>query len=68
MNDHLMNGTPDELTPDSAFLDLGSFDGFDPFAEGEQPNDAPAAETTENNVTPLLQKEKTPLQIGRAHV
>ena len=39
MNDHLMNGTPDELTPDSAFLDLGSFDGFDPFAEGEQPNE-----------------------------
>lgn len=61
MSDHLMNGTPDELTPDGAFLDLGSFDGFDPFAEGEQPNDAPAAETTENNVTPLLQKEETPL-------
>ena len=32
MNDHLPNGTLDDLTLDSAPLDLGSFDGFDPFA------------------------------------
>lgn len=46
---------------DSTPLDLGSFDGFDPFAEEAQSVESPTAETTENNVTPLLQMEEAPL-------
>lgn len=61
MNDHLQNGTLDELSPDDTQLDLGSFDGFDPFAEGEPSDDALDAETTETNVTPLPQLEEAPL-------
>jgi hypothetical protein len=56
MNDHLPNGTLDDLTLDSAPLDLGSFDGFDPFAGEEEAIETPAAETSENNVTPLPRK------------
>lgn len=61
MNDHLPNGTLDDLTLDNTSLDLGSFDGFDPFAGEEEAIETPAAETTENNVTPLPQKKETPL-------
>ena len=61
MNDHLQSGTLDDLSPDDTQLDLGSFDGFDPFAGEEQPFDAPAAEITETNVTPLPRLEEMPL-------
>lgn len=37
-------------------MDLGSFDGFDPFAGEEEAIETPAAETSENNVTPLPRK------------
>ena len=60
MNDHLPNGTLDDLTLDSAPLDLGSFDGFDPFAGEEEAIETPAAES---NITPLPlpQPEEPPL-------
>ena len=61
MSDHLPNRTLDNLTLDNAPLDLGSFDGFDPFAEEAQSVESPTAETTESNVTPLLQMEEAPL-------
>ncbi len=61
MSDHLPNRTLDDLTLDSTPLDLGSFDGFDPFAEEAQSVESPTAETTESNVTPLLQMEEAPL-------
>ena len=61
MNDHLPNRTLDDLTLDSTPLDVGSFDGFDPFAEEAQSVESPTAEATESNVTPLLQMEEAPL-------
>lgn len=69
MND-LLNGTLDGMTPDDASLDLGSFDGFDPFAEEEPSSEAPAPETAETteptepenaNVTSLPERAETPL-------
>ena len=61
MNDHLPNRTLDDLPLDSTPLDVGSFEGFDPFAEEAQSVESPTAEATESNVTPLLQMEEAPL-------
>ena len=67
MNDNLLNETLDDLAAESGELDLGSFDGFDPFAESEQSEapvaecDPPITESLEDNVTPLPQKNEAPL-------
>ena len=64
MNDNLLNETLDDLAAESGELDLGSFDGFDPFAESEQSEapvaecDPPITESLEDNVTPLPQKNE----------